>query len=231
MSLGVTYGLSMRTMYNGVSLQVGFGLVQALESIAAGRSDEEVVLDYFLASTRDVALGFGTAYAVRALWPALVRVASQPLSSLARTYSKSSAALQSWRNGTVLSARELVGSRILGRFDKTGNPFSYYMHMANTVDVGTANNAAVFYSGPGSRRVAEAFAQANGRTTLEMTAGGSWLDSQRLFDEGSLLTQKQAIEVWSTISRRYASEASGTVVGFVANANPNEYSIWLNTLR
>ena len=108
MSLGVTYGLSLRSIYNGVSLQVGFGLIQTLEGIDAGRSDEQILVDYLLASTRDVALGFGTAYAARALWPALLRVASRPLAALSQTYSRSSAALASWRNGSTLAARELV---------------------------------------------------------------------------------------------------------------------------
>ena len=109
MSLGVTYGLSLRSIYNGVSLQVGFGLIQTLEGLEAGRSDEQILVDYLLASTRDVALGFGTAYAARALWPALLRVASRPLAALSQTYSRSSAALASWRNGSTLAARELVG--------------------------------------------------------------------------------------------------------------------------
>lgn len=41
------------------------------------------------------------------------------------------------------------------------------------LDVSTAKNGAVFYSGPGNRALAEDFAVANGRTTLEMTPGGS----------------------------------------------------------
>lgn len=48
------------------------------------------------------------------------------------------------------------------------------------MDVSTARNSAVFYSGLGNRALAESFAAANGRTTLEMTRGGSWLDAQKL---------------------------------------------------
>ena len=58
---------------------------------------------------------------------------------------------------------------------------------------------------------------ANGKTTLEMTAGGSWLDSQNLFD---VLPPDQAYTVWSTLSQRYAESASGSTVGFVEEAGP-----------
>ena len=101
------------------------------------------------------------------------------------------------------------------------NPFDYYMQQARRLDVATPRHAAVFYSGPGNRALAEQFAASNGRSTLEMTRGGSWLDQQRLFAPDSPLTPAQAVEVWETLSTRFAQQAGGNAVGFVQGARPN----------
>jgi len=109
-----------------------------------------------------------------------------------------------------------------------------YMRQAETLDVSTAENEAVFYSGPANRTLAEEFAEANGRTTLENTPGGRWLDQQNLFDGNSPLTTDQAVQVWSRLSERYAEGASGNAVGFVEGAragsifNTVEYPTLLN---
>lgn len=95
-----------------------------------------------------------------------------------------------------------------GQSFTSDSAFSWYMSKAQTLDVSTAENSSVFYSGPGNRALAEAFAAANGRTTLEMTPGGSWLDAQGLFGPSSLLTPSEATQVWSTLSGRFAAGAS-----------------------
>jgi hypothetical protein len=66
--------------------------------------------------------------------------------------------------------------------------FQSYMQIASRLDVSTPPNGAVFWSGPGNRALAEAAASENGAFTLEMTPGGSWLDSQQLFGPNSPLT-------------------------------------------
>ncbi len=113
--------------------------------------------------------------------------------------------------------------------------FANYMRQAQTLDVSTAPNTAVFYSGPGNRALAEGFATANGGTTLEMTPGGAWLDQQQLFNTAqSGLTTEQASQVWSTLSQRFAHGASGNAFGFVNGAraggifNTVEYPALLN---
>jgi RHS repeat-associated protein len=113
--------------------------------------------------------------------------------------------------------------------------FANYMRQAQTLDVSTAPNTAVFYSGPGNRALAEGFATANGGTTLEMTPGGAWLDQQQLFNTAqSGLTTEQAAQVWSTLSQRFAQGASGNAFGFVNGAraggifNTVEYPALLN---
>jgi RHS repeat-associated protein len=92
--------------------------------------------------------------------------------------------------------------------------YANYLRRVEILDVATARNGAVFYSGPGNRALAEQFALSEGRTTLEMTRGGRWLDQQQLFGPNSPLTATQANAVWSRLSERFAAEASGTVVSF-----------------
>ncbi len=117
---------------------------------------------------------------------------------------------------------------------KSEGAFANYMRQAQTLDVATAENGAVFYSGQGNRALAEQFAAANGRTTMEMTSGGRWLDQQQLFGPNSPLTRDQAVQVWSTLSQRFAAGASGNAVGFVNGAragsifNTVEYPALLN---
>jgi hypothetical protein len=121
------------------------------------------------------------------------------------------------------------------RTAESSGAFSNYMRTVKTLDVSTATNEAVFYSGAGNRALAEQFAITNGRTTLEMTPGGAWLDQQQLFNTArSGLTNEQAGQVWSALSQRYAQGASGNAVGFTNGAraggifNTVEYPTLLN---
>lgn len=96
----------------------------------------------------------------------------------------------------------------------------YYLDLAEKLDVMTAISKSVFYSGPGNRKLAEQFAVAEEKTTLEMTPGGKFLDDLKLFDQGSPLQPEQAMRVWSRLSRRYAEQAAGDVFCFVVGARP-----------
>ena len=113
----------------------------------------------------------------------------------------------------------------------------YYLDLVEKLDVTTQPNTATFYSGPGNRALAEQFANANGKTTLEMTQGGKYLDDLKLFEQGSPLTGDQASQVWRRLSERYAQGAVGNVYGFVKGSNPEsifntiEYpALQLNTM-
>lgn len=91
----------------------------------------------------------------------------------------------------------------------------------DTLDVSTKPNTATFYSGRGSRQAAEAHAAANGRITLETTAGGKQLDDMRLFD-GTVkdVNGDAAMEIWGKVSTNYAEQASGRVMAFVNGPKP-----------
>ncbi|HEV2319936.1 MAG TPA: DUF6531 domain-containing protein [Verrucomicrobiae bacterium] len=145
----------------------------------------------------------------------------------------------------AVTAVSIIGSAIPGEgkaatlADETGQDvFKYFMSKAQTLDVSTAKDAAVFYSGKGNRELAEQFAIENGGTTLEMTPGGEWLDQQQLFNTAqSGLTTEQARQVWATLSQRFAEGASGTSFGFVNGAsdrgifNTVEYPALLNNSK
>ena len=125
-------------------------------------------------------------------------------------------------SGGIVSATDSAGSAAAdaggGAPGGGSGAFEYYMQQAQAADVSTAENGAVFYSGPGNQALAEEFAVENGKTTIEMTPGGNWLQGEDLFGDGSPLSVGQAQEVWSVLSGRFAAGASGTAVGFVEGA-------------
>lgn len=93
------------------------------------------------------------------------------------------------------------------------------------LDVATARDAAVFYSG--RIRTSDGFISArslaenlwsSGKTTLEATAGGRFLDKLQIYK--GLLSERQADEIWTLLSRRYADGASGIVTVFMGDMRP-----------
>ena len=116
---------------------------------------------------------------------------------------------------TVASAQKAAGALTEGAGD-----YSTLAEKARNVDVSSSAHQAVFYSGEGNRAQAEGFAQLNGKTTLEMTPGGKYFESLKLFDPGSPVTEDQALEIWKILSERYAKSASGNVYGFVKGSRP-----------
>ena len=101
------------------------------------------------------------------------------------------------------------------RAEEALRAYRYYKSLVQELDVSTDPDQAVFYSGKGNRELAEEFAKLNGKTTLEDTPGGKYLDSLKLFGKDSPLTREQALEVWGDLSKRYAQGASGNTYGFV----------------
>ena len=92
------------------------------------------------------------------------------------------------------------------------------MHEAqHTLDFSTAPDGAVFWSTPRMQN-AQSWAAANGRTTLEQTAGGRYLDRLKLFKPTNGLTGAQAAQMWDAASLRFAQGASGDVNVFSTGA-------------
>ncbi len=124
---------------------------------------------------------------------------------------------------TTLSSPALAAGDLSSgpaKFAPQQSAIEYYLELVEQLDVTTAINKSVFYSGPGNRKLAEIYAIAEDKTTLEMTPGGKQLDDQRLFEQGSPLTPAQATQVWGRLSQRYAQQAAGDVFCFVTGARP-----------
>jgi hypothetical protein len=78
-----------------------------------------------------------------------------------------------------------------------------------------------------SRDIAESYATQTGRTTLEMTKGGGWLDDQDLYHK---FDASQAEELWGRLAERYAEGASGEVVAFSRAGANDRTAVWLREL-
>lgn len=80
----------------------------------------------------------------------------------------------------------------------------------------TAENTAVFWSGPLGESAAKEFAQATGRTLLEMTPVGKWAENSWVlkYADKFKLTRQDTRKLWEFISSRFAKLAKGDVHAF-----------------
>lgn len=132
---------------------------------------------------------------------------------------------------------------IYDEFNKIKDPqqrYEYLLDKSKTMDVSTEKNTAIFYSGKvetangtiTARQMAERYAdqlfseKGITKLTLERTPGGKWMDDLKLYERSSTgrfryeelgLTDKQAGELWRTLSSRYADDASGAITAFTKN--------------
>ncbi|MEV4539032.1 Ig-like domain-containing protein [Asanoa sp. NPDC049518] len=116
-----------------------------------------------------------------------------------------------------------TGAKAAGSFLKNKASYAYFRGAAEFINVSTLPGKSVFWSGPGSKAAAQSFARSTGRTTLDMTPGGGWLNSM----SGRMarnLTDAQATKVWGATSKRFAEQASGEVNTFTRGFYAD--SIW-----
>jgi hypothetical protein len=132
---------------------------------------------------------------------------------------------------------------IYEEFNKITTPkarYEYLLDKANSLDVSTERNKAIFYSGLiktengtiRARQIAERYVdklyKEKGivKLTLERTPGGEWMDDLGLYTKGESglfkyeelgLTSTQTDELWRTLSSRYANGASGAITAFAKN--------------
>jgi RHS repeat-associated protein len=86
---------------------------------------------------------------------------------------------------------------------------------------GMLDDARVFWSGPGARKAAEAFAKENGAKTLEMTIPGKVLD--KITTPGNF---KYLKPLWNAASRNFAKGARGPVDVFHSSKGVRIESVW-----
>lgn len=92
---------------------------------------------------------------------------------------------------------------------------------ANSLDFGTKQDGAVFWSGDGNMVKAQEWASSVGKTTLEQTQGGQYLNDLDLFNN---MDKGQAADVWNIASKRFAEGASGDVTVF--NEGATQFGQW-----
>lgn len=61
-----------------------------------------------------------------------------------------------------------------------------------------------------------AWAEANGKYTLEMTPGGEWLNKLDLYGPNSPITSLEVDHLWRAASSQFAKSASGELNAFTA---------------
>jgi hypothetical protein len=89
----------------------------------------------------------------------------------------------------------------------------------NTLDFSTQRNGALFWSGEKNMDRAQFVGNLFGKTTLEQTVGGQYLDSLKLFPtNGDRVIGAQAAGVFNVASARFAAGASGNVNTFTFGA-------------
>ncbi len=99
----------------------------------------------------------------------------------------------------------------------------------NELDFGTEKDGAVFWgtsrhAGTDNMSIAQAWAKANGKTTLEQTAGGRVLEQLNLFDKSNDFDPAKAAKLWNMASTKFAEGASGNVNVF--NTGANRFGPW-----
>ena len=95
-------------------------------------------------------------------------------------------------------------------------------------NVSTLSGKSAFWSGlEGSSAEAKALAQASGRTSLEMTPGGMWLEEQTGLLGNQVDWFGQMRPQWARLSSRFARQARGSVEVFKGPKFDPVRSIWI----
>lgn len=72
--------------------------------------------------------------------------------------------------------------------------------------VETPRDGMVLYSGPGARKAAMDWAEANGKYTIYMTPGGRWLNEQNLYARPGF-SKAAADRIWGQLSENFVHQA------------------------
>lgn len=98
------------------------------------------------------------------------------------------------------------------------------LRLTDELGLETSKNQLILWSGLGRGnagiKLSQEFARANGRVTLEMTKGGSWLNEMDLFGPNSPFTFKEAIKIWEGVSTKMVQQSSGQVRSVIGQVRP-----------
>jgi hypothetical protein len=103
------------------------------------------------------------------------------------------------------------------------------VEQVNALGLATPRDALLLWSGFGKDgpAISAAYAAKNGGVTLEMTAGGAWLNKMDLYGANSPYTNAEADFIWAKVSESLVSKASGQVRSILGEVRPN--SIYLTS--
>jgi hypothetical protein len=120
-------------------------------------------------------------------------------------------------NGARLASRALSPTKLGGGGLPANPTYDELIDLVqNSLDFSTKRNAALFWSG-GNMKLAQRIGRLTGKTTLEQTRGGRYLDALKLFERADL-TGKQAANIWNLASLRFAKGATGRINVFAFGA-------------
>ncbi len=111
----------------------------------------------------------------------------------------------------------------------------YLNSVVDDLNVNVARNKAVYWSGgPRAMKTAARYARMRGKSTLEMTPGGKWLNDLKLFKKGgdgsfSQIANNDKIQLWNRISGRFVESTRGEAIAVLNKPKPG--SIYLRTER
>jgi len=207
---GVTIALKTAFIAQLVALAVEVGQAIATATVSFGATLAEI--PGWIAVTR---------LACRKLIQKALAMVERELASLFRK----AAALLEKAGARTLSAKALTRSE--------NTAFRGLLREADLADVRSPVDGANFHSGKmpdktPMRAVAEGNVDGVNKITLEQTAGGRRFDDMHLFEDPSPIRRDQALDIWKTLSRRYAQDASGEATAWTHDSWSG--SIW-NTVE
>jgi RHS repeat-associated protein len=133
--------------------------------------------------------------------------------AILRTFTKNAQEIRAIDRAAVLSDAPTVNLSEFGNAAETTGAID-----VAALDFSTGANKAVFYSGPGNRARALTFADNTGTMPIDLTPGGKYLNSLKLYDT---LPAAEADAIWSLASKQYAAGASGKINLFINGARPD----------
>lgn len=90
------------------------------------------------------------------------------------------------------------------------------MNDIRAADLSAPKDGAVFWTGyqQGNQAAAMEWAKLNGKSTIEMTPGGQWLQKLDLYGSNSPVKEFESDNLWRAASAQFARSSSGEVNAF-----------------
>jgi hypothetical protein len=100
--------------------------------------------------------------------------------------------------------------------------------LIDLLDFSTGEHQAVFWTGyvDGNQTLAMHFSKENDKKTLEMTAGGQFLDELNLYGKKSVISVRLADALFDVASEKFAKGAMGEINAFLPHEEPRANSVF-----